>query len=161
MLFLFVCLFGPAWASPKEEEAHVFSTWEGFEADKCASIWLIKRFVDPEAVFRFFPKEEAPMAGIAFDTPDAQLRRYHNRSTYESILVHYRITDQKLLYIGRIMHDIEINVWEKKKMPETTEVRKTLDSIIGNGKDREDVIQKSMEFLDALYARIPAEPRSP
>ena len=42
----------------------VFCTWEGFEVDKCASIWLIKRFVDNNAVINFFPKGEAIKKGI-------------------------------------------------------------------------------------------------
>ena len=68
------------------EKMLIFSTWEGFEADKCASIWLIKRFIDKNAVINFFPKGEIVKEGIPFDTPDAKFRRYHNMSTFESLL---------------------------------------------------------------------------
>ncbi|MGA1875585.1 MAG: chromate resistance protein ChrB domain-containing protein [bacterium] len=42
----------------KKEQSPVFSTWAGFEPDKCASIWLIQRFIHPEAVIKFFPVGE-------------------------------------------------------------------------------------------------------
>jgi len=97
-----------------EEKELVFSTWDGFEVDKCASIWLIKRFIDENAVIKFFPKGEIIKQGIAFDTPDAIFRRYHNMSTFESLLKHYKLNDPKLIHIGKIIHDIEVNIWKKK-----------------------------------------------
>jgi hypothetical protein len=151
--------FGPACALADKDEQHVFSTWEGFEADKCASFWLIKRFVDKDAVFRFFPTGETLKIGTPFDTPDAELRRYHNRSTFQTILARYQLKDPKLLYIARIVHDIEINVWEKKAMPETRSVQEMVNGIIRNARSNEEVIAKSIEFFDALYDKTPAGPR--
>jgi hypothetical protein len=153
--------FGPACALADEDEQHVFSTWEGFEADKCASFWLIKRFVDKDAVFRFFPTGETLKIGTPFDTPDAELRRYHNRSTFQTILARYQLKDPKLLYIARIVHDIEINVWDKKAMPETKSVQEMVNGIIRNARSNEEVIAKSIELFDALYDKEPAGPRSP
>ena len=144
-------LFGVKCAIPEGDEQHVFSTWDDFEVDKCASIWLIKRFVDKNADFRFFPKGEALRVGIPFDTPDAQLRRYHNMSTFESIIARYQITDEKLAYVSKIVHDSEVNVWGKKVMPETTIVEDMVNSMIINAKSKEEVIQKSIEYFDALY----------
>ncbi len=82
-----------------EQKVQIFSTWEGFEADKCASIWLIKRFIDKNAIIKFFPKGEIIKEGILFDTPDSKFRRYHNMSTFESILLHYNLKDPKLIHI--------------------------------------------------------------
>ena len=96
-------------------KAETFSTWKGFEVDKCASIWLIKRFIDKNAKIKFFPKGNLITEGIPFDVPEAKLRRYHNMSTFESILKYYNLKDPKLIYIGKIIHDIEVNIWEKKK----------------------------------------------
>ena len=66
-----------------------------------ASIWLIKRFVDKEAHFKFIGKDEsADATEIPFDMPDAQLRRFQARSTFETILTHYAIRDDNLIAIG-------------------------------------------------------------
>jgi hypothetical protein len=132
----------------------IFSTWEGFEADKCASIWLIKGFVDQEAIIKFYPKGEPIEAGIPFDTPDAKLRRYHNMSTFESILKHYQLNDPKLIYMGKIIHDIEVNVWERKLMQETYPVKEQVNKIISNSTGNTEIIEKSVKYFNALYNEI-------
>jgi hypothetical protein len=128
----------------------VFTTWESFEVDKCASIWLIKKYVDPDAVIRFVPKGETIKEGIPFDTPEAQFRRYHNMSAFESLIKHYHLTDPALIYIGKIVHDIEVNIWEQKIYPETREVQDAILTIIQNAKSNEEVVAKSIEYFDRL-----------
>jgi len=112
-LVLIVLLLNPSMVIAGKQP-QVFSTWVGFEADKCASIWLIKKFIDKNAIIRFYLKGDAITQGIPFDTPDAKFGRYYNMSTFESLLKHYKIKDPKVNYIGRIIHDIEVNVWGKK-----------------------------------------------
>jgi hypothetical protein len=36
----------------------------------------------------------------------------------------------KLIYMGKIIHDIEVNVWERKLMPETYLVKEQVNTII-------------------------------
>lgn len=131
-------------------QGEIFSTWEGLEADKCASIWLIKRFIDPAAEIRFYPKGKAITEGIPFDTPEASLRRYHNKSTFETLLEHYQINDAKLVYIGRIMHDIEVNIWEKKLMAESLQVESDIQAIDSQGAT-EKIIEQCRLYFDRLY----------
>ena len=156
-IFVFLCMI-IAYVMPSttlaEDKELVFSTWDGFEVDKCASIWLIKRFIDENAVIKFFPKGEIIKEGIAFDTPDAIFKRYHNMSTFESLLKHYRLRDPKLIHIGKIIHDIEVNTWEKKILEETLIVQDAVNKIIWNVKDRNEVIQKSCKYFDSLYQGI-------
>ena len=137
-----------------DQKTLVFSTWEGFEADKCASIWLIKRFIDKNAIIRFFPKGEFISEGIPFDTPDAKLRRYQNMSTYESILKSYNLQDPKLVYIGKIMHDIEVNIWEKKIFPETNKIQNEIQNIIMDSRNNNEVIERSCKYFDSFYQEI-------
>ena len=153
ILFILVAYAG-AGNAHAEEKPLVFSTWEGFEVDKCSSIWLIKRFIDKNAVIKFFPKGEEIKEGIPFDTPDAKLRRYHNMSTFESILKHYKLRDRKLLYIGKIIHDIEVNIWERKALKETLMVQKAVNEIITNSKNNDKIIDKSLKYFDSLYIKI-------
>lgn len=132
----------------------IFSTWTGFEADKCASIWLIKTYIQPDAEIRFYSKDDKKIEGILFDTPTAQFRRYFNMSTYESLIKHYKIKNPALNYIGKIIHDIEINTWEKKVMPETIEVRDMVNKIIWETKGNTEVVKKSNQYFDFLYDHI-------
>jgi len=86
-----------------------YETWQGLEPDKLASMWLLKRFVDPQAEFTLVPKGSMISKGIPFDVPSAQFKRSHSQSTFESILQNQRLNDERLVHIGRIIHDIEIN----------------------------------------------------
>jgi len=137
-----------------KKKALVFSTWEGFEGDKCASIWLIKRFIDSDAVIKFFPKGEVIKEGIPFDIPDAKFRRYHNMSTFESLLKYYKLNDPRLVFIGKVIHDMEVNIWEKKLYPETKRVMDEINNIIRNSNKAGDIIEKSNQFFDRFYRRI-------
>lgn len=153
-IFVFLCMiiaYGMSPAALAGEKGLIFSTWEGFEVDKCASIWLIKRFVDKNAQIRFFPKGDIIKEGIPFDTPDAAFRRYHNMSTFECLLKHYRLRDPKLIHIGKIIHDIEVNLWEKKALEETLIVQDAVNHIIWNSENSDGVIEKSCEYFDRLY----------
>lgn len=151
-------IIGSAPAISAEEKGAVFSTWEGFEADKCASIWLIKRFVSPGAVIRFFPRGEPIAEGIPFDTPDATLRRHHNASTFETILKGYDLHDPRLTRLGEIIHDIEINVWERKRFEETLAVREAVNAIIQSADSPEEVMERSMVYFDSLFKTLPPGP---
>jgi hypothetical protein len=135
----------------EDRERQVFSTWEGFEADKCASIWLIKRFIDKEAVIRFYPTNEVIDEGILFDTPEAKFRRYYNRSTFETLLQYYELKDSRLEYIGKIIHDIEVNTWDKKALSETLMIQETVNRIIRNSKENRETIENCNQFFDSLY----------
>ncbi len=154
ILFVYTSIAcGIAYRVLAEQEPMVFSTWEGFEVDKCASIWLIKRFIDSAAIINFLPKGETINNGIPFDTPDAKLRRYYNMSTFEAMLMNYKLDDPKLVHMGKIIHDIEVNTWEKKVFDETLKVQDTVNNIIWNSKSSKDVIKKTLEYFDSMYKK--------
>ena len=151
-LSLWGLLFCCATAKSTGSEDHIYSTWDGFEPDKCASIWLIKRHIDPEATFRFYKRGEAIEHGIAFDTPDAQFRRYQSSSTFETLLGHQGSRDPKLLYIGRLIHDMEVNIWERKALPETRDVEAELRKTVQDG-DHKRAVGLCLDYFDAFYSR--------
>ena len=134
-----------------DQKPLVFSTYEGFEIDKCASIWLIKRFIDKNAIIRFYPANEVIHEGIVFDTPEAKFRRYYNKSTFETFLQYYELNDARLEYIGKIIHDIEVNTWERKALAETLMIQEKVNRIILNSKESSETIEKCNKFFDSLY----------
>jgi len=139
---------------PGKEKALVFCTWEDFEVDKCASIWLIKRHIDKNAVIKFLPKGGPIEQCIPFDIPEAKLRRYYNMSAFESMLKHYHFKDPTMIHIGKIVHDIEVNIWERKLFDETLAVQDEVLQIINQSKDSDEVIEESCKYFDELYQRI-------
>jgi len=146
------------WLIPASGFSQVYSTWDTFEPDKCGSAWLIKRFVDQEATFKFYPKGELIASGIPFDTPEAELRRYHNLSTFEFILKKYKLDDPVLIEMGKIFHDIEINFWGKKIREESEGLQKMILKIEADYHDPNEILIKSFEYFDTLYKGLGGSP---
>ena len=84
----------------------------------------------------------------------AKFRRYHNASTYETLLTHYKPRDKHLIYIGKIVHDIEVNVWEKKTLLQTRRVQQAVVDIITSSDTSDEIIAKSMGYFDGLYKEL-------
>jgi hypothetical protein len=78
-------------------------------------------------------------------------------STFESILFYYKLRDPKLAAIGKIIHDIEINVWARKMMAGSEDVQRAIREIIRTSKDNKTVIKKSCLYFDSLYKIVGKE----
>jgi len=131
----------------------VYSTWgKSMEVDKCASAWLIKRFVDKEAEFRFYPQGALDMEGVQFDVPTAELRSGRNRSTFESVVDHYGISDPAVVAISKVIREIEMSVWQDKRSDLAGSLPKLVEGVRLQAKDDREALQKGFVIMDALYA---------
>jgi len=136
---------------------HRYGTWENMEVDKCASAWLLKRHVDDRAEFVFFPVGELVTGAIAFDTPDAELRRTGTRSTFENILAINGINDTCLDRIAAIIHQLEVSSWESMRDRHdsvTLAVDSTVRFVITQSHSPNECFQECMSMFDSLYAAI-------
>lgn len=88
-------------------------TWvtrEGVFVDRIASAWLIRRFIDPDATFRFVPaRGYRPAAGeLRFDMFEAEYTHEGDRCTFETLLARFDLDDPALVRLGEIVHDIDL-----------------------------------------------------
>ena len=69
-------------------EGRVWVTRQGVYVDRIASAWLIRRFIDPKAEFKFVPaKGYAPRPGeLRFDMFEAEFTHQGDRCTFEVLL---------------------------------------------------------------------------
>ncbi len=98
---------------------HQYVSWQGSEADKAASIWLIKRSIDQQAEFKFQPYNSITTAGFAFDVPLSKFSRSHKQSTFDTLLSEYHLSDPTLARMAHIIREIEINSWRPKVLKES------------------------------------------
>ena len=110
--------------------------------------------MDTEAIFEFYPKGELIASGIPFDTPEAELRRYHNMSAFESILKRYKLNDPVLVEMGKILYEIEVNYWGKKLRKESEALRNAVRKIEADYHNPKEILEKSFEYFDALYLEL-------
>jgi hypothetical protein len=153
VLLITFSLFNPICA---ETGSHLYSTWDTVELDTCISAWLIKKFIDKEAEFKFIPKGELVTEGTPFDTPDAEFRRKNNMSTYSTILKKYQLQDPVLKEIDRIVYEIEIAYWGETSQI-SKELSKKIMNIITETKDKQECFKKSFAVFDDLYEELKNE----
>jgi hypothetical protein len=89
------------------------STWvtrTGLHIDRIASAWLIRRFIDPKARFKFVHGSQyAPKAGeLRFDMFEAEFTHQGDLCTFEVLLRRFALKDSALRQIAEIVHDIDL-----------------------------------------------------
>jgi hypothetical protein len=89
---------------------NVWVTRRNVHVDRIGSAWLIRRFIDREASFKFVPaKGYRPRPGeVRFDMFEAEFTHVGDRCTYEVLLARSGIKDAALTAIGEIVHDIDL-----------------------------------------------------
>lgn len=132
-------------------DAHLYVTGKVMEIDRCASAWLIKRHVDGAATFDFLTDEELMESkATQFDTPFAELQRSHRMSTFESVVYKFSIKDERVASVAALIHDIEINFWNKKEKKEVSKFEYDLKQIIDNAPHNPAALQGCFSYLDSL-----------
>ncbi len=97
----------------------LWATRRGCHVDRTACIWLIRRFVDGEAVFAFFrDAAEAPEGAELFDVAGARLSHHGDDCSFETFLKEYDLRDPVLSEIAEIVHDADL-MDEKYGRPES------------------------------------------
>src|SRR5262245_50988939 len=100
-------------ATGAADAATRYATTPAVEPDRCATAWVIRRHVEPEATFEFYPEGELPEGVTPFDLPEAELRRDARRAALEVLIAREHLADPFVLYLGRMVHDVEIRAWAR------------------------------------------------
>ena len=127
--------------------------------DRCASAWLIKRFIDKKAKFAFISKDDSiPKGAIAFTLPRAEIKPVEKeKTTYDVLTEKYNIQDPIALKIGKFIHDFEIDAEEnpeKIKFMEALGLCYVLKGLEKKSKTDNEIVEKGLVVLDALYASL-------
>lgn len=93
-------------ASPR---AVTWVTREGVRVDRVASAWLIRRFIDPEAQFKFVaPADYRPGQGeLRFDMFDGEFTHEGEDCTFEVLVKRFIPSDRALQAIAEVVHDVD------------------------------------------------------
>lgn len=133
-------------------------TRENAKVDRVACPWLIRRFVDPEAVFLFVPADEvaavaAAEQAVPYDVPGAELGHVSGRCSFESILVKYGLThDPGLEGVAAIVHAADVSE-DIDRAPEGRGLRAIAEGFaLIHGKDDRTKLDVEFPLYDALYA---------
>jgi len=125
--------------------------------DRTACVWLIRRFLDPEATFAFFgDPSEAPEGAELFDVVGARLSHRGEDCSFETFLKEYEVGDPVLREIAEIVHDADL-MDEKYGRPES----EGLDAIVRGMQlalpNDQTLIDHTDVLYDGLYAYLSRE----
>jgi len=135
-------------------------TWvtrQNIHFDRIACTWLIRRFIDPEARFRFVPgKTYEPRHGeLRFDMFDAEFTHEGDRCSFEVLVERFGLRDPGLRAIAEIVHDIDLKDG-KFGRPDADGVARVISAIALSAKDDDERVARGatlFEDLHRLYAR--------
>ena len=130
-------------------------TWvtrAGVHVDRIACAWLIRRFIDPEARFKFVSgKGYAPSFGeLRFDMFEAEFTHEGDRCSFEVLLGHAGLTDPALQAIAEIVHDIDLKDG-KFGRDETGGIKALIAGVAMAHRSDEERLTRGGAIFDDLY----------
>jgi len=133
---------------------HLYVTWDRFEVDRCVTAWLIKRFVDSEAEFQFYPVgSPVPSEGcIAFDTPGARYERSPGRSVSDTELAEAGLDEPAVHELVRLVRATEVAFWMITPGSEEANLRDTLQALWVGDQAPKEHLQRIFGYLDTVRA---------
>lgn len=127
-------------------------TRRGVHVDRIASAWLIKRFIDPEASFKFAPpRGYVPAPGeLRFDMFDAEFTHEGDKCTFEVLLARSGHNEAALNAVAEIIHDIDLKDG-KFGREETTGIASLIAGIAIAHKDDHERLSRGAVVFNDLY----------
>jgi hypothetical protein len=130
----------------------IWVTRQGVHVDRIASAWLIRRFIDPQARFKFVPGKgyRPEPAELRFDMFEAEFTHEGDKCTFEVLLERGALKDPALRAIAEIIHDIDLKD-DKFGRTEVAGIRTLIEGISVATKDDSDRIARGTEVFNNLY----------
>jgi hypothetical protein len=141
--------------SPDEYRGRTWVTRKDIHVDRIASAWLIRRFIDADATFKFVAaKGYAPEPGeLRFDMFDAEFTHDGDRCTFEVLAATFRPDDTALRGIAEVIHDIDLKDG-KYERPATAGIDLLVAAITIAHRADEDRLTRGAALLDDLYEYV-------
>jgi hypothetical protein len=151
-------------SSGKRSEAYEGRTWvtrTGIHVDRIASAWLIQRWIDPRAIFKFVPaKGYTPEKGeLRFDMFDAEFGHDGDLCTFETLCARFGLAEAGVSPIAEIVHDIDLKD-QKFGRPETPGVAAQIIGIASLHREDHARLQHGSQLFEqllAFYARTSSQ----
>jgi len=145
----------PSRLRPAEMMGKVWVTRRDIHVDRIACAWLIKRFIDPDAVLKFVPtKQYEPHAGeFRYDMQDGEFTHEGNNCSFETLLARWGRSDPALQAIAEIIHDIDLKDG-KYGRAETSGIAHVISGICRTQGDDDTRVARGAELFDHIYEQF-------
>jgi len=130
-------------------------TWvtrKGVHVDRIASAWLIQRFIDRDARFKFVAaRGYKPRRGeLRFDMYDGEYTHAGADCTFQTLLHRFALHDRALDAIGEIVHDVDCKD-DRYHRAEAAGVASLIAGIVGAHDSDRTRLDRGAAIFDDLY----------
>jgi len=121
--------------------------------DRVASAWLIRRFIDPEAKFRWLAKpSECPKSALGFDFDGATFTHVGDRVTFETLVASFGLdSDPALVRLGTMVHALDVG---DEQVPEAAGFEAVMAGARERSADDDALLSDMTAVLDSLYVHF-------
>jgi hypothetical protein len=122
--------------------------------DRMASAWLIKKFIDKKAVFRFADEYDIGKLdrdSVSYDVSGGTFTHIGDMCTFEVLIKSFGLKDKPLKKIAEMVHELDMKD-EKYKNPEVKGIEDILTGIRKTVKDDVASLERGMMVFEMLYA---------
>ncbi len=135
----------------REYQHRVWVTRPRPGVDRMASAWLITRFIDRHAQFKFVQDvKEAPAGALPFDMFGGGFAHEGDLCTFEVLCDRFRLRDQAIAKIGTIVHDLDLKE-PHLRLPDFAGVSVLIDGLRAGFDDDSARLSHGIDLFDALY----------
>jgi hypothetical protein len=136
--------------NPQDYKNRVWVTRPRPGVDRCASAWLIRRFIDPKARFAFAPEDRVPPAAVPFDMFRDGFGHRGDNCTFETLQHDFRIRDRRVKVISEIIHDADL-ADDKFGRKEGCGIDEVLKGWARQGVPDQELLDRGMQLTEGLY----------
>lgn len=122
--------------------------------DRMASAWLIKKYIDKKAVFRFADEYDigkVDRGSVTYDVNGGTFTHVGDMCTFEVLIKSFRLKDKPLKKLAEMIHELDTKD-EKYKNPEVKGIEDILTGIRKTAKDDMEILEKGIAVFEMLYA---------
>ncbi|RQP22767.1 chromate resistance protein ChrB domain-containing protein [Piscinibacter terrae] len=121
--------------------------------DRVASAWLIRRFIDPDAKFKWLAApSECPKRALGFDFDGAAFTHVGDRVTFETLMASFGLEDDPaLVRLGAMVHQLDVG---GEPVPEAVGFEAVLAGARERLDDDDALLAEMSTVLDSLHAHF-------
>jgi hypothetical protein len=141
---------------PNTYRGRTWATRRRLWVDRVASAWLIRRFIDPEAHFRWLAKpSDCPKSALGFDFDGATFTHVGDRVSFQTLMASFGLDDDPaLVRLGTLVHQLDVG---GEPVPEAS----GFEAVMAGARERLDdddaLLSEMTTVLDSLYAHFGRE----
>lgn len=122
--------------------------------DRLACAWLIRRFINPNAVIRYSPQPESDE--VAFDMKGSEFGHSGNLCSFETMIVRFSLDKPSLRTMAEIVHELDLRDGQYVH-PEAAGIEVVIRGWLLSGLSDSELESRGIGLFEGLYAVLERE----